>query len=81
MMANELTCQQLVEIVTDYFEGTLPPETRQRFDAHLALCAPCRTYVAQMRTTITLTGRLREEDLAPETKDRLLDLFRQWTAR
>jgi anti-sigma factor RsiW len=80
MMPDELTCQQLVEIVTDYFEGTLPPQTRQQFDAHLDLCAPCRIYVAQMRTTIELTGRLREEDLAPETKDRLLDLFRHWKA-
>jgi anti-sigma factor RsiW len=80
MMANELTCQQLVELVTDYFEEALPAETRQQFEAHLARCAPCRVYVAQMRVTIELTGQLREEDLAPETKERLLDLFRRWQA-
>jgi anti-sigma factor RsiW len=80
MMANELTCQQLVEIVTDYFEGTLPPEVQGRFEGHLDRCVPCRTYVAQMRTTMALTGRLREDDLAPESKERLLDLFRHWTA-
>ena len=67
--------------MTDYFESTLPPEMRRRFDAHLDRCAACQTYVAQMRTTIALTGRLREDDLAPETRDRLLDLFRHWAAR
>jgi anti-sigma factor RsiW len=80
MMTDELTCKQLVEIVTEFLEGTLPRETRQRFDAHLNVCAPCRTYLEQMRKTIALTGRLREEDLEPETKNRLLDLFRQWNA-
>ena len=79
-MAEELTCQQLVELVTDYLESTLPPEMHRRFEAHLDRCAACQTYVAQMRTTIALTGRLREDDLAPETRAHLLDLFRNWTA-
>ena len=78
--ADELTCKQLVDIVTEYLEGTLPRETRQQFDAHLDGCAACQIYLEQMRTTIVLTGQLCEEDLEPETKGKLLDLFRQWKA-
>ena len=78
MAANELTCQQLVELVTEYLEGSLSPEAKRRFDAPLALCAPCNIYLAQMRQTIAMTGQLREADLAPQAKERLLDLFRRW---
>ena len=78
MATNALTCQQLVELVTEYLEGTLGPEGKQRFEAHLAPCAACTTYLAQMRQTIAMTGQLREADLAPQAKERLLDLFRQW---
>ena len=79
MMATDaLTCQQLVELVTDYFEGTLSPEEVQRFEAHLVWCDPCAIYLAQMRQTIAMTGHLREGDLEPKAKEQLLDLFRQW---
>ncbi|HLZ38790.1 MAG TPA: zf-HC2 domain-containing protein, partial [Mycobacteriales bacterium] len=45
----EIDCQDLVELVTEYLEGTLPPELRRRFEDHLALCEGCDTYVEQMR--------------------------------
>ena len=73
-----LNCQELVELVTEYLEGTLLPEARERFEAHLALCRPCDIYLEQMRRTIDLTGRLRETDIEPPARERLLDVFRQW---
>jgi anti-sigma factor RsiW len=73
-----LTCKELVEIVTAYVEGTLPPEDRARFDDHLAGCSGCRNYLQQMVTTIRLTGGLAEEALPAETRAVLLDLFRDW---
>ena len=81
MAETPLTCKQLVELVTEYLEGTLPPEERTRFEAHLAVCSPCDTYLEQMRRTIDLTGRLRETDIDPPARERLLDLFRQWKSR
>ena len=80
MARNDLTCQELVELVTEYLEGALSPEEQQRFEAHLALCAPCATYLAQMRQTIALAGQLHEDDIAPRSKEQLLDLFRRWKA-
>ena len=73
-----LTCRELVELVTDYLEHSLPEDERARFDAHLSGCDGCHTYLAQMRQTIALTGSLGEDDLSNTARDELLDLFRDW---
>jgi anti-sigma factor RsiW len=73
-----VSCKELVELVTDYLEGTLPPGERQRFDEHLQLCDGCVNYVEQMRATIVATGTLREESVPPEARDALLTAFRDW---
>jgi len=75
---EELSCQELVELVTDYLEGALPDELRARFDEHVAHCSGCRTYLEQMRLTISTTGRLTPESLSPEAESALLDAFRGW---
>lgn len=76
MSVNTLACQELVELVTDYLEGRLSWIDRSRVDGHLAGCVNCSAYLAQMRQTIRLTGRLREEDIAPEMREELLAAFR-----
>jgi predicted anti-sigma-YlaC factor YlaD len=78
--ADALTCQQLVELVTDYLEDALAPSDRARFEAHLAGCRGCRAYVRQMAHTIRLTGRLTEVALPEEARERLLEAFRGWKA-
>jgi predicted anti-sigma-YlaC factor YlaD len=77
-MENEMTCKELVELVTDYLEGTLPEDVRMRLENHLSGCNGCTNYVEQMRQTIRLTGKVREENLTPEQRDDLLRLFRDW---
>jgi anti-sigma factor RsiW len=75
---RDLVCQQAVELVTDYLEGALPRRARRRFEAHLAGCPHCTEYLAQMRETIRLTGRLEPEDLTPEQRDEFVELYRRW---
>ncbi len=75
---DDLTCKELVEIVSDYLEGALPEAERERFDAHLEDCEGCRSYLDQMRTTIRVVGTLNENDLDPGARERLLELFREW---
>lgn len=75
---SEMSCQQLVELVTDYLEDTLPSDERVRFETHLAVCPGCVHYLEQMRATIRATGTLSEESLDPGARDRLLTLFRDW---
>ncbi|HET9250423.1 MAG TPA: zf-HC2 domain-containing protein [Actinomycetota bacterium] len=75
-----MSCNELVELVTDYLEGTLPAEERARFEEHVAGCDGCTTYLEQFRITIRLTGMLSEEQIAPEARDDLLGVFRDWRA-
>ena len=75
-----LACKELVEIITDYLEGTLPERDRARFDAHILTCPPCREYVAEMHATLRLTGRLTVESLSPGARDDLLRAFRRMKA-
>jgi anti-sigma factor RsiW len=73
---NEITCQQLVELVTDYLEGSMPPTQRLRFEEHIAFCEPCVRYLEQMRGTIAMAGTLRENDLDDDSRDAMLRVLR-----
>lgn len=75
---NEMSCQELVELVTEYFEGTLPPAEWERFEAHLGACSGCTNYLQQMRQTIQVLGKLTEETIAPQTRAELLQIFKNW---
>ena len=77
-MDDEMTCKELVELVTDYLEGVLPDDVRMRFEDHLSGCDGCTNYLEQMRQTIRLTGQVREENLTTQQRDDLLRLFRDW---
>jgi anti-sigma factor RsiW len=74
----EMPCRELVELVTDYLEDRLPTCDRARFEAHIADCEDCATYLEQLRQTIRLLGRLPEESLSVEARKALLDAFRGW---
>jgi anti-sigma factor RsiW len=78
MSTTELTCQELVELVTDYVEGILSPEDQARFERQLSICPGCVTYVEQFRETIALTGALREEDVPPPARSAMLAQFANW---
>ena len=78
LRAPRLTCREIVDLLTDYLEGALPEPTSARVDAHLATCPDCTAYVAQMRTTIGLLGRLREDDVPQPVLDELAQAFRGW---
>jgi anti-sigma factor RsiW len=73
-----MTCQELVELVTDYLEDALQSEQRQRFEAHLSVCPGCEEYLQQIRLTIAATGAVTEDSLEPEVRDALLSAFRNW---
>lgn len=78
--APDLVCQQMVELMTDYLEDALPAEDRRRFDKHLAGCPHCAEYLAQLRETIRLAGRIIPDDLTPVMRSELTDLYRLWRA-
>ena len=73
-----LTCQQVVEIVTDYLDGGLSPDDRTEVELHLCLCDPCVAYVEQMRGIVRTAGRIAEEDVPDDVREGLLAAFRDW---
>lgn len=75
---DELTCQELVELVTEYLDGALSPAEQGRFDAHLQECGPCVEYIDQVKVTVGVVGRLSEEELTEPVRDHLLEHFRAW---
>jgi anti-sigma factor RsiW len=72
--ADEVTCQQFVELVTDYFEGTLTTPTLSRVEEHLVTCDWCLTYLEQMQATIASLRALGEAD-SPEPPEALLSVL------
>ena len=71
------TCREMVELVTEYLEGAMPPRERAIFEAHLSVCPGCTAYFEQMRQTIGALGTLTEDDIAPAARDELLEIFRR----
>jgi anti-sigma factor RsiW len=76
--SDDLPCQELVELVSDYLDDRLPPLERARFETHLASCNGCRTYLEQIRQTVRALGRLSEDAIEVDARERLLAVFRDW---
>ena len=75
---EQLSCRELVELVTDYLEGALSPEEHERFEEHIAGCGGCKVYLEQIRQTIRALGHLPGDALTPEAERALLQAFRGW---
>lgn len=73
-----MVCQQAIELLTEYLEGTLSRRQRRRLEAHLKACPNCTAYLEQIRITIRLTGAMEPEDLSPRAVDELTELYRRW---
>jgi anti-sigma factor RsiW len=76
--ADHITCQELVELASDYLENALPPPEAELFEQHVNFCEGCEWYVDEMRRTIAAGGRLREEEVPEEVLEPLLAAFRDW---
>ena len=76
-MNTEFSCQEMIEVVTNYLDGALDTDEQQRFERHLSRCAGCNTYLDQIRETIRQTGMVpREESLPPALRDEIVAQFR-----
>jgi len=78
LLTRDVTCQQAVELVTDYLEGKLSRRHRRRLEAHLRGCPHCSEYLEQIRMTIRISGRVEPDGLDAATRAGLIDLYRQF---
>jgi len=76
--AHDITCRQAVALMTDYLDGVLGPDDHALMEAHLAECESCAEHLRQIRITVTVTGRIRDEDLDPAAREDLMALYRRW---
>jgi anti-sigma factor RsiW len=77
MRTMELTCQRLVELVTDYLENALPDEQQRRFLEHLDACRGCQIHLEQTRTTLRALAASPGDAVSPEVEERLVGLYRR----
>jgi anti-sigma factor RsiW len=77
-VSDQLTCEELVELVTEYLDGGLSDTERNAFEGHVDACEGCSNYLDQIRMTIELAGLVTVDDLRDETKTALLAAFRGW---
>ena len=75
---EHISCQEVVELVTGYLDQTLAPEDASVFEQHINFCDGCEWYLDQMRTTVSTVGRITEEEVPAETREKLLTAFREW---
>jgi predicted anti-sigma-YlaC factor YlaD len=73
-----IACQEVVELATEYLEGSMTEERRTRFELHLNLCDGCFNFVEQVRTTAAMARVLSEEEVPDETRAKLIAAFRDW---
>ncbi len=75
MKRDDVRCREVVEVLTDYLDGALPSHQREALEQHLLACAGCATHLEQLRTTVRLTGKLSEDEVAALLMDRLLTAY------
>ena len=76
--AHDITCRQAVALMTDYLDGVLGPYDQALMQAHLAECESCAEHLRQLRITVAVTGRIREDDLSQAAREDLMDVYRRW---
>lgn len=81
MSEPDLTCVEVVELVSDYLDGVLDPETHGRVEQHLQLCPGCRVYVEQVRETVRALGALPSDGLPDAAVSELTAAFREFSRR
>jgi anti-sigma factor RsiW len=80
-VTGEITCQELVELVTNYLEGALPEKERVWFEQHLVICRACSTHLDQVRATQRALKGLSSGHIDPEARAKLIDAFREWKSQ
>ena len=75
---EHISCQEVVELVTGYLDQSLPPDDASLFEQHINFCDGCDWYLDQMRSTVATVGRVTEEEVPADTRDKLLTAFREW---
>lgn len=73
---TDLECRQIAELLGDYFDGSLPRETRELIDFHIDGCPPCVAFLNTYKGTMDATRRWPDVPIPAELKSRLLAVLK-----
>ena len=71
-----IACRQIADLLGDYLDGTLPRRTRELLEWHIEACPPCVAFVNTYRGTVDAAAKLRNADIPPELRQRLISVLR-----
>ena len=74
---DPISCEELVELATEYLEGGLASQTVELLERHLDECEGCESHIDQVRATIAVIKASGSEPVPAETRDALLAAFRE----
>jgi anti-sigma factor (TIGR02949 family) len=69
---SKIRCREILDLLADYLDGSLPPQTARSLEAHLEGCSPCIAFVNTYRGTVNVVRQLSETEIPPELRDRLI---------
>jgi anti-sigma factor RsiW len=73
---TELECRRIAELLGDYFDGSLPRETRELIDFHIDGCPPCVAFLNTYKGTMDAARKLPDVPIPSELKNRLLAVLK-----
>ncbi|QXD16381.1 zf-HC2 domain-containing protein [Rhodocaloribacter litoris] len=81
MIGRTPSCRKVNEFLADYLDGTLDPQTKARFDAHLDACPKCKRYLEQYLQTVELVKTNGTVEPPPELVEHTLAFLRRQLER
>jgi anti-sigma factor (TIGR02949 family) len=70
-MTPELTCRDVIDLLADYLDQSLPPETPEGLTRHLDACPACVAYLNTYKKTRDLTGEVTRVAMPEDMRQRL----------
>jgi predicted anti-sigma-YlaC factor YlaD len=74
---DEITCRELVELVTPHLEDALDEPTLVALEEHLVMCDWCVDYVDQIRATIDALAALAPEPVPDRLREAVTAALRE----
>lgn len=74
------TCEDVVAVLHDYFEGSLAPELAAAIERHFQGCPDCHAFARTYKEVIRLTGELACDDIPDRVRQRVRAALRERVA-
>lgn len=73
---RSVTCEECIDVLVDYVDGTMDAVTTEAFEAHFADCQPCVDFLKTYQATIRVSGRVLDEPIPEAVRERLHTFLR-----